>query len=88
MDVSFGNGPTKYGPGVRIELTGEDIALAIYAYLVAHDIHISGARTVTVNGELCESGEVYVDPGGFVVADGEKYSGRGPTPSRSPEQSE
>lgn len=78
MDIKFGKGRTEYGPGVSIELTGDDVALAIYAWLVAHDVHISGARTVTVNGELCEKAEVYVDPSGFVIADGERLSGRGP----------
>ena len=78
MEVKFGSGKTKYGPGVSIQLTGDDIAVAIYAYLVAHGIHVSGPRTVTVNGELCELGEVYVDPSGFVIADGERFDGGGP----------
>jgi hypothetical protein len=83
MEVKFGGGTTKYGPGVSIELTGDDVATAIYAYLVAHGIHVQGPRTVTVNGELCEVGKVYVDPSGFVVADGEHFSGRGPNRAAS-----
>jgi hypothetical protein len=75
--VKHGDGKTKYGPGVSIELTGAEVAIAISAYLVAHDINISGARTITVNGELCEIGHVYVDPSGFVVSDGVAISGRG-----------
>ena len=51
--------------------------MAIDAFLVAHGIYVSGPRTVSVNDELCESGRVYVDPSGFVIADGEKHSGRG-----------
>jgi hypothetical protein len=63
---------------VDIHLTGEEVAIAISAYLVAHGIHVDGPRTITVNGELCDVGNVYVDPSGFVVdADGEKMSGRG-----------
>lgn len=81
MNISYGNGPTKYGPGVSIDMTGEEVAIAIMAYLVAHNIHISGARTITVNGELCEAGRVYVDPGAFVIADGKKWTGRGPSES-------
>ena len=77
MIVKHGEGRTEYGPGVSIELTGDEVATAIDAWLVAHDICVSGPRTVTVNGELCESGHVYVDPSGFVIADGEKISGRG-----------
>lgn len=77
MDIKFGEGTTEYGPGVAIEMTGDEVALAIFAWLVAHDVHIVGARTVTVNGELCEGGRVYVDPSGFVVAGGKRFLGRG-----------
>lgn len=77
MLVRFGNGPTDYGPGVAIELTGGEVVRAIDAYLVAHGVHVRGARTITVNGELCEDGNVYVDPSGFVVADGRRWTGKG-----------
>lgn len=77
MEVRFGEGKTEYGPGVAIEMTGDEIALAIFAWLVAHGVHIEGARTVTVNGELCEDGRVYVDPGGSVVRKGKRWLGRG-----------
>ncbi len=78
MKIDHGSGTTEYGPGVLIELTGSEVATAIDAYLVAHGVAVSGPRTVTVNGELCESGSVYVDPSGFVIADGKRISGRGP----------
>lgn len=77
MKVRHGDGKTVFGPGVVIELTGDEVALAIDAYLVAHGIHVSGARTVTVNEERCDAGEVYVDPSGFVVFEGRRISGRG-----------
>lgn len=77
MRVKYGKGRTEYGPGVDIFLDGDEVATAIDAYLVAHGIHVSGARTVTVNGDLCEKGRVYVDPSGFVIHDGKKLSGRG-----------
>lgn len=77
MDIRLGDGPTEYGPGVAIEMTGDEIATAIIAWLVAHNVHIIGARTVTVNGELCETGKVYVDPSGAVVADKKRFLGRG-----------
>jgi len=77
MKVYHGNGKTKYGTGVQIDLTGNEVAIAIAAYLVAHNVHVSGARTITVNGELIENGGVYVDPSGFVIHNGEKLSGRG-----------
>lgn len=78
MEIKFGGGTTEFGPGVSIEMTGDEVAMAIDAWLVAHDVHVRGPRTVRVNGALCEAGEVYVDPSGFVVADGERFSGRGP----------
>jgi hypothetical protein len=77
MYVQHGEGKTKYGPGVSITLTGDEVAVAIDAFLVAHGVHVSGPRTITVNGELCESGRVYVDPSGFVISGGEKISGDG-----------
>lgn len=77
MKIKHGKGKTEYGPGVEIKLTGNEVAIAIDAYLVAHGFYVSGARTITVNGELCESGRVYVDPSGSVVTDGKRYTGRG-----------
>jgi hypothetical protein len=77
MEIKYGAGTTEYGPGVSVKLTGDEVATAIDAYLVARGVHVSGPRTVTVNGELCESGHVYVDPSGFVIANGERFSGRG-----------
>ncbi len=77
MNVNYGRGTTEFGPGVSIGLSGDEVAIAIDAYLVAHGIHVSGPRTVTVNDDLCIFGHVYVDPSGFVVAQGRRYSGRG-----------
>jgi len=78
MDVRYGKGPTEFGPGVDIELTGDEVAMAVDAWLVARGIHVNGPRTVTVNGALCSDGRVYVSPPGFVVAEGKRLSGRGP----------
>lgn len=78
MRVKYGKGLIKYGTGVDIKLTGSEVATAIDAYLVAHGIEVSGPRTITVNGNLCEKGRVYVDPEGFVIHDGKEFSGRGP----------
>lgn len=77
MKVKYGKGSTEYGPGVEIKLTGDEVATAIDAYLVARGVHIRGPRTITVNGQLCDFGRVYVDPAGTVVYKGEKFSGRG-----------
>lgn len=77
MQVRYGDGKTEYGPGVAIELTGNEVATAIDAYLVSHGVHVAGARTITVNGGLCQAGRVYVDPGAFAIANGRKWTGRG-----------
>jgi hypothetical protein len=77
MNVQFGEGTTQYGTGVQIDLTGDEVAVAIDAYLVSHGIHVYGARTITVNDKLCEKGEIYVDPSGFVMFEGVRWCGRG-----------
>lgn len=77
MKIKHGRGTTKFGPGVDIKLTGSEVAIAIYSYLTAHDIHVSGAATITVNGKMIKRGSVYVDPSGAVVAKGVKWDGKG-----------
>lgn len=77
MDINFGEGKTEFGPGVTIELDGNEVAMAIDAYLVSHGIYVRGARTVKVNNELCESGRIHVDPSGFVTHNGTQFTGRG-----------
>lgn len=77
MEISFGKGKTEFGPGIQIDLTGEEVAIAIHAYLTAHKVFIDGPATIRVNGELCQKGGVYVDPSGSVIADGVRHSGRG-----------
>lgn len=74
MRIEQGFGKTQYGPGVNIDLTGDELATAIDAYLVAHGVHVSGPRTVFVNGDLCRSSRVYVDPCGYVCSGGEIIS--------------
>jgi len=63
----------KYGPGVEINLTGDEVATAIDAYLAAHNVHSFGPRTTRVNGELINHARVYVDPSGYVIANGLRY---------------
>ena len=53
---------TDQKTNVTIDLTGDDVATAIDAWLVAQGIRINGPRTIRVNGQLCESGQVIVDP--------------------------
>lgn len=77
MKVEYGNGKTEFGPGVNIELTGDEVATAIRAWLVAHCVYVSGPSTITVNGSLCENGRMYVDPSGSAIVDGKRFSGRG-----------
>jgi hypothetical protein len=74
MDINYGNGKTKYGPGVSINLDASEVATAILAYLIAHDVYIDGPRTITVNGDLCKTGHIYVDPVGFVLHNGIRFS--------------
>lgn len=75
MEIKPGCGKTKYGPGIEINLTATEVATAIEAYLVAKRVHMSGPGTITINGELCKKGHIYVDPSGFVVHKGNKIEG-------------
>jgi len=72
MKIKHGKGTTEYGPGVDIKLTGEELAIAVELYLFAHDVHIRGARTITVNGELCKKARIYVDPSGYAMHKGKQ----------------
>lgn len=79
MKIKYGSGKTEYGPGVEITLSGDEVATAIAAYLVAKRVHIQGPRTITVNGDLCREGNIYVDPSGYVIdKKSKKIDGRGP----------
>lgn len=52
-----------------------------------HRVHISGPRTTKVNGSLCKTGRIYVDPSGFVInQEGERLSGRGKEPEKEEEE--
>jgi len=77
MIIKHGKGATEFGPGVDINLTGDEVATAIDAWLVAQGVCVRGPRTISVNGELIDEGHMYVDPSGFVISDGKKISGRG-----------
>lgn len=77
MEVKYGSGQSEFGPGVSIELTGDEVATAIIAWLVAHGVNIHGPRTVKVNDGLCWGGSVYVDPSGYVTTETQSLSGRG-----------
>lgn len=78
MEIKFGSGKTKYGPGVEINLTPDEVAHAICTYMFALGVITNGPRTVTIGGELCQPGRVYVDPSGFVMTpDGKRMEGCG-----------
>ncbi len=78
MDIKYGRYPGEFGPGIEIELTGNELAQAIETWLMAQGVLITGARTTTVNdGDPCGSARVFVDPGGFITTAGQRISGRG-----------
>ena len=35
MEIKFGDGPTEYGPGVAIEMSGDEVALAISQFSIS-----------------------------------------------------
>jgi hypothetical protein len=75
VKIEFGPGETQYGKGIDITLTGDEAALAIRAYLLTQGVQVTGATTVTVNGQRVESAKVYVDPSGRVSVDWPLYLG-------------
>jgi hypothetical protein len=79
ITVAIGEGKSEYGPGVRITMDGNAVARAIDHWLHAKGIYITGARTITLDGELLldRDASVYVDPSGFVMAGGKRFNGRG-----------
>jgi len=77
MKITYGK-RNPLGTGVKISLTGNEVALAIDSWLMANDVRIFGPRSILINGEIGPCGFVYVDPLGFVISHGEEFSGRGP----------
>lgn len=77
MEIEYGRGKTPSGPGVSIQLTGNEVARAIDAWLVAKGVCVKGPRTITVNGEICDHAEICVDPAGYVSVNGDHWSGCG-----------
>lgn len=76
--VTHGKGTSQYGPGVQINLTGNELAHAIDIYLVSQNIIVRGPRTIRYQEELLEDDcQVYVDPSGFVMYGGKRFEGKG-----------
>ena len=84
IGVIFGNGKTKNGPGVLIELDSNEIALAIDHWLHARGYVIRGPRTVMVDDQPIPGrvATVYVDPAGSVLIGDTRFHGRGPSGDR------
>lgn len=57
---------------VKIQLSRDEVATAIRAYLVAHGVHIEGPRSTCTDGNGVL---IYVDPSGYVISDGTLYRG-------------
>lgn len=76
MNIQFGNGKTPQGPGIQINLTGEEVATAIHDYIRAQNVIIDGPSTVMVNSELIRDGGIHVDPSGKVVTADVERSGK------------
>jgi hypothetical protein len=77
MQIKHGGGKSSYGPGVEIDLSGDEIAAAIDLWLYSQGVIVNGPRTIRVNGELCGDGWVYVDPSGSVISSGKRFNGNG-----------
>ena len=76
MKIKKGKGTSECGAGIDIQITGNELAHAIHTFLYSKNVYIDGASTVRVNGEMCESASVYVDPSGSVIKNGVRRNGR------------
>lgn len=76
MKVSISDKTGIYGPGVDVTIDGDELALAIETWLMAHDVRVYGARTIIIDEDF-NGARVYVDPSAYVIHDGKRYSGRG-----------
>ena len=77
---------TMFGDGVQIDLTGDEVAIAIEAYLMTHGVSMYGPRTIRVNGKPIKDAAVYVDPGGSVMWDGVLWKRIGEMDGRAAEK--
>lgn len=80
MEIKYGNGQTKAGPGVSITLDGNDVAMAIDLWLQMNGVDAHGPRTIRINNTICRDVEahVYVDASGYVIDMNEKrFNGSG-----------
>ncbi len=77
MKINYGIGTTHYGPGISIDLTGDEVVTAIEQYLKSMNVVIDGPRTIKVNNESCKKGQVYVDPSGSVTFGTQIFNGSG-----------
>lgn len=57
MNIRHGKGRTKYGPGVDILLTGNELAQAVLDYIAARGVDVTGPRTVTGRGPTQQKAE-------------------------------
>lgn len=77
IKIRHGDGTTEYGPGVLIEMSGNDVARAIDNWLYDQGVAVRGARTIRIGGELCKPATIYVDPSGYVSHGDCQWDGRG-----------
>lgn len=76
MQIKRGAGTTSFGPGVVVELNSDEVALALYAWLVGRGVFLQGPRTVRLHADDPGGATVYVDPSGAVFDGLTCYPGR------------
>jgi hypothetical protein len=85
MNIKYGNTQSKRGHSIIIELDGAEVAEAIDAWIIGRGVYVSGERAVTVNGEICHTGQIYIfSPASLAVTPiGEKMPDLSPAPTKS-----
>ena len=77
MEVEFGRGKSKNGPGIEIKLKSDEVINAINCYLTAHNTYVGGPRIITMNGGPIKKCSIHVDTSGHVISDGKQFLGNG-----------
>lgn len=80
MHVGYGKVLTEAGPGIRVQLTSQEVEIAIRCYLTAHCLQLHGDYKITIDNAPVGDAEILVEPAGYVVVRGKKMCGGGPTP--------
>ena len=87
MKARFGDGTTEFGPGVVIEMSGQDVADLIFAGLEDRGgTKIGGPRMLRINGQEVSGGEIEIPYPGVALCGSTLFRASGPSPAGEREE--